>query len=84
MENNTPTIKKIPNCITKQHLLKIYHPFPKKDLMDIVNEIIIVNRKKIKKFTNKSDANLKRANYVFKEEFIELTKQIGFPDGYEI
>lgn len=85
MENNIEA-KKIPNCITKEHLVKLYHPMPAKYILEAINEIIIINRKKMPVFNDKTDYQLKKAKYVFREEFIALTQQqhIGLPDGYEI
>ena len=82
MEQNNP-LRKIPNCITKAELVKIYRPVPEKLVLEIVNEKIIINRKKIKKFKDRTPEQLKKTIYVFKEEFLALIKEIGIPDGYE-
>ena len=84
MDSKPTELKKIPNSITKEGFIKMYHPVPAYLIIPEINEIIFDKRKNKSQYQGQTQQKIKRTKTIFRDEILEYIKRNDLPNGYEI
>lgn len=81
--NISQELRLLPYSVTKSQLVAMYRDqMSMEEILKNINEIILENRKKLPRFRNHTDIQIKRAKNVWHLELMEFVATVGVPAGF--